>query len=85
MELGSLVPDKTYDLTLPLLDSGRGTVHLLLCLSGIAVNEKDECDGEQNDITEENYVSESKAYSSPGELGKLLCSYHNLYMYYFCQ
>ena len=58
MELGSLVPDKTYDLTLPLLDSGRGSVHLLLCLSGIAVNE-DEYDGEQNDITEENYVSES--------------------------
>ena len=23
------------------------------------MNEKDECDGEQNDITEENYVSES--------------------------
>ena len=57
VELGTLVPDKTYDLTLPLVDSGCGSIHLLLCLSGMAVNEMDECDGPQNDVTEESYVS----------------------------
>ena len=55
VELGTLVPDKTYDLTLPLVDSGCGSIHLLLCLSGMAVNEMDKCDGPQND--EESYVS----------------------------
>eukprot|EP00731_Ephydatia_muelleri_P016633 Em0009g1057a len=55
VELGTLVPDKTYDLTLPLVDSGCGSIHLLLCLSGMAVNEMDECDGPQNDVTEESY------------------------------
>eukprot|EP00731_Ephydatia_muelleri_P035090 Em0096g9a len=55
VELGTLVPDKTYDLTLPLVDSGCGSIHLLLCLSGMAVNKMDECDGPQND--EESYVS----------------------------
>ena len=57
VELGTLVPDKTYDLTLPLVDSGCGSIHLLLCLSGMVVNEMDECDGPQNDVTEESYVS----------------------------
>eukprot|EP00731_Ephydatia_muelleri_P035092 Em0096g11a len=55
VELGTLVPDKTYDLTLPLVDSGCGSIHLLLCLSGMVVNEMDECDGPQNDVTEESY------------------------------
>ena len=54
VDLGSLVPDKTFDLTLPLVDSGCGSVHLLLCLSGIAMNEVNES---QNDVTEESYVS----------------------------
>eukprot|EP00731_Ephydatia_muelleri_P035093 Em0096g12a len=55
VELGTLVPDKTYDLTLPLVDSECGSIHLLLCLSGMAVNKMDECDDPQNDVTEESY------------------------------
>ena len=54
-----LIPEKPYNLTLPLLGGERGSVHFLLHLSVPDMLQKDKCDSEQNDVTKRNYVNEN--------------------------